>query len=153
MHIVRGRESGPADDGNGLAVILISQAITRRYWLGRDPLGELLKIAGFRSWTESRCAIIGVAEDAPISQLGEIPEPYMYLPFHFSQLGEITFVRETHQNAMSVARGARRILAHADPHLDPFFVTSLPELIRHSAGSYQMGSSHLALCSDVGRLG
>jgi ABC-type antimicrobial peptide transport system permease subunit len=39
---------------------------------------------------------------------------------------------------MSLARPVRDALIHIHPLLDPMMVTSLPELIRYSAGEYQM---------------
>ena len=74
----------------------------------------------------------------------------MYLPFHLSQEGEVTFVVETTQNAMSVAQDARQVLIHVNPLLDPMMVTSLPELIRSSAGTYQMMAE---LASALGVIG
>jgi len=136
--IVRGRGFAPADDRNGPAVIIISQAMVHKYWRDKDPVGHVLHLPSFDHGRDLDARIVGVAEDAPINQIGEIPEPYMYLPFHLSQMGEITFVLETRQNAMSIARDARQVLIHVDPILDPMFITSLPELIRSSSGSYQM---------------
>ena len=91
-----------------------------------------------------------MAQDVPIYQLGEIPEPYMYLPFHLVDYGEITFVIGTRQNAMSMAQDVRQVLIHANPLLDPMMVTSLPELIRYSAGNYQMMAE---LVSALGLIG
>jgi len=42
------------------------------------------------------------------------------------------------------------VLIHANPLLDPMFVTSLPELIRYSAGNYQMMAE---LVSALGLIG
>jgi putative ABC transport system permease protein len=91
-----------------------------------------------------------VTEDAPINRIGEIPEPYMYLPFHLSQMGEIAFIVETHQNAMSMAQDVRQVLIHANPLLDPMMVTSLPELIRYSAGNYQMMAELVSALGFIG---
>jgi ABC-type antimicrobial peptide transport system permease subunit len=51
---------------------------------------------------------------------------------------------------MSMAQDARQVLIHANPLLDPMFVTSLPELIRYSAGNYQMMAE---LVSALGLIG
>ena len=94
--------------------------------------------------------IVGVTEDAPINQIGEIPEPYIYMPFHFSQMGEITFALETKQTAMSLAQSTRQVLIHTNPLLDPMMVTSLPELIRYSAGNYQMMAELVSALGFIG---
>jgi predicted permease len=153
--ILRGRGFSAADDTNGPPVVIVSSAMAQKYWPGQDPIGQVVKLPGFSTnddgkGTDLEARIVGVAQDVPIYQLGEIPEPYMYVPFHFVDYGEITFVIGTHQNAMSMAQDARQVLIHANPLLDPMMVTSLPELIRYSAGNYQMMAE---LVSALGLIG
>ena len=152
--ILRGRGFTTADDANGPPVVIINQSMARKYWPGRDPIGQLVRLPGFGNGIDRgatlEARVVGVAENAPINQIGEIPESYMYLPYHLSQMGEITFVLQTRQNAMAIARDARQVLIHANPLLDPMFVTSLPELIRYSAGNYQMMAE---LVSALGLIG
>lgn len=151
--IVRGRGFTAADDANGPPVLIISQAMARKYWgqtPNQDPIGQWVRLPRFNNGNDVNARIIGVAEDAPVNQMGEIPEPYLYLPFHLSQLGEITFVLETGQSAMAVAQEARQVLIHADPLLEPMFVTSLPELIRHSSGNYQMLAELVSALAIIG---
>jgi hypothetical protein len=94
--------------------------------------------------------VVGVAENAPINQVGELPEPYMYIPFRFSDMGEATFVVETAQNAMAMAQDARQVFIHANPLLDPMFITSMPELIRYSTGSYRMMAELVTVLGGIG---
>jgi predicted permease len=152
--IVRGRGFTPADDADGPPAVIVSQAMARKYWPDRDPIGQTVLLPGFGNGAERGAAlearIIGVAEDAPIENFGEIPEPYMYLPFRLSHFGEITFVVGTHQNAMSIAQNARQTLIHANPLLDPMLVTSLSELIRYSAGNYQMMAELVSALGFIG---
>ncbi len=148
--VVRGRGFTAADDVNGPPVVLISQAMARKYWPSRDPLGQIVRLPGFSKGSDLEARIVGVAEDAPISHIGEIPEPYMYIPFHLSQMGEITFAMETKQNAMSVAEAAREALIRTDPVLNPIMETSLPELIRYSAGNYQMMAELVSVLGFIG---
>ena len=138
--ILRGRGFVEADDRPGPAVILVSRSMAQKYWPGQDPIGQTIELIGYSdgSLPNTAARIIGVTEDAPLNQIGEIPEPYIYMPFHLSQMGEITFALETRQNAMSLAQSTRQLLIHTNPLLDPMMVTSLPELIRYSAGNYQM---------------
>jgi hypothetical protein len=114
--------------------------MARKYWPDKGPIGQVVQLIGFNTGPSANidARIVGVTEDAPINQIGEIPEPYIYMPFHLSQMGEITFALETKQNAMSLAQSTRQLLIHTNPLLDPMMVTSLPELIRYSAGNYQM---------------
>jgi len=149
--VVRGRGLTAADDAAGAPVVLINQTMARKYWPGQNPLGQVVRLAA--SKVDAR--VVGVTEDAPIVQIGEMDEPYLYVPFglylsHLSNMGEITFALETKQNAMSMAQSVRQVLIHTDPLLDPMMVTSLPELIRYSAANYQMMAE---LVSALGLIG
>ena len=153
--VIRGRGFTPADDQTGPAAVLIDRAMAEKYWPGRDPIGQVVRLPGFSNGIDNQATnldarVIGVTEDAPINRIGEIPEPYMYLPFHLSQMGEITFVVETRQNAMFIAQDARQVMIHANPLLDPMMVTSLPELIRYSAGNYQMMAELVSALGFIG---
>lgn len=148
-HIVRGRGFTQADDQNGPPVVVINQAMAQKYWPDQNPIGQIVNLAGsVQGAGEAR--IVGVAENAPINQIGELPEPYLYLPFHFSGMGEVTFAMQTGVKAMSLAQPARQALIHIHPLLDPMMVTSLPELIRYSSGNYQMMAE---LVSALGLIG
>ena len=153
--VVRGRGFTPADDRNGPPVVLIDLAMAEKYWPGQNPIGQIVRLPGFGNGvdgkgSELQARIVGVTENAPINQIGEIPEPYMYLPFHFSQMGEVTFVLQTGPNAMSMAQTLRDTLIHIHPLLDPMFVTSLPELIRYSAGNYQVMAELVSVLGFIG---
>jgi putative ABC transport system permease protein len=150
--ILRGRGFTASDDQNGPPVILISRSMAEKYWPGGNPIGEFVKFVGFNTGPKPglEARVIGVTEDAPINQIGEISEPYIYMPFHLSQMGEITFALSTKQDAMSLAQVTRQVLIHENPLLDPMMVTSLPELIRYSAGNYQMMAELVTALGLVG---
>jgi len=149
--VVRGRSITAADNADGPTVVVINQAMADKYWPGRNPLGQVVRLT--QSNTDAR--VVGVTENAPINLIGEIAEPYLYVPFHQYQLhlldmGEITFALQTKQNAMSMAQPVRQVLIHINPLLDPMMVTSLPELIRFSAGEYQMMAEMVSALGLIG---
>ena len=147
--VIRGRGFIQADDQNGPAVVVINQAMAQKYWPGQDPIGQVVNLSGsFRGMGEAR--IVGVSENAAINQIGEIPQPYIYVPFHYSDFGEVTFAMQTGMNAMSLARPARDALVGIHPLLDPMMVTSLPELIRYSAREYQVMAELVTALGFIG---
>jgi predicted permease len=149
--IVRGRGFVASDDHGGSIVVVINQTMAQKYWPGSDPIGQTVHLAG----ANLDAHVVGVAENAVINQIGELPEPYLYIPFEqyanrMSNMGEITFVLRTGPNAMSLAQDVRQILIHTDPLLDPMMVTSLPELIRYSSGNYQMMAELVSALGFIG---
>jgi len=153
-HILRGRGFTATDDENGPPVTIVSQTMARKYWPDVDPIGQVIKLPNlggtFGKGTNVEARVIGIAEDIPINQIGETPEPYMYLPFHLMSYGEITFVVGTRQNAMSVAHDARQALIHVNPLLDPMMVASLPELIHYASGNFQMMAELVSALGFIG---
>jgi predicted permease len=148
--ILRGRGFTEADDKDGPPTLIVSETMAKKFWGGRDPIGQTVRLTQFQKGADLDALVIGVAMDAPINTIGEIPEPYMYLPFRFSPFGELTLVVETGQNAMSLAPAARQVMIRTNPMLDPMFVSSLPELIRYSAADYQTMAE---LVSALGLIG
>ena len=150
--VVQGRGISQADNTTGPPVVVVSEAMARRYWPGGNAIGETVRLPHFSNGKDLELKVVGVAEDAPINQVGELPEPYMYIPFRFSDMGEVTFVVETAQNAMAMAQDARQVFIHANPLLDPMFITSMPELIRYSTGSYRMMAELVTVLGGIGLL-
>ncbi len=147
--IVRGRGFTTADDQSGPPAVLINQAMAQTFWPGQNPIGQVVKLTGsMQGAGEAR--VVGVTENAPINAIGELPEPYLYVPFRFSEMGEVTFALKSGMNAMSLAQPVRQALIHIHPLLDPMMVTSLPELIRYSAGEYQMMAELVTALGFIG---
>jgi predicted permease len=147
--VMRGRGFTHEDDQNGPPVVLINQTMAQKFWPGQNPIGQVVHLGGaFKNVGDAR--IIGVTENAPIQQIGELPEPYLYLPFHYSDMGTVTFALETGPDAMSLARSARDVLIHIHPLLDPMMTTSLPELIRYSSGQYQVMAELVVALGIIG---
>jgi len=149
--IVRGRGFIEADNADAPLTVLVNRTMAQKYWSGQEPIGQVVRLTD----GDVDARVVGITEDAPIVQIGEIPEPFLYIPFqqykaHLSNMGEVTFVLGTGQNAMSIAQEARRVLIHANPLLDPMMVSSLPELIRYSAGSYQMMAELVSALGFIG---
>jgi predicted permease len=152
--IVRGRGFIETDAQDAPGAVIINQAMAQKYWAGQDPIGQIVKMRGWSNGT-GEARVIGVAENAPINRIGELPEPYLYLSYeqyaaHMSTMGEITFALRTAVNAMSLAQPARQVLIHTHPLLDPMMVISLPELIRYSAGEYQMMAELVTALGFIG---
>jgi len=57
-------------------VVIVSEAMARRFWTDGDAVGWLVRRRGpDPSWL-----VVGVASDAKVTQLGESPRKMIYLP-------------------------------------------------------------------------
>jgi putative ABC transport system permease protein len=80
--IVRGRGFTERDDAAGQPVVVINQALARKYWKDGDPIGHRLIIgAGMGpDFAQPPREIIGVAGDARDGGLNNDPEPETFVP-------------------------------------------------------------------------
>jgi putative ABC transport system permease protein len=153
--VLRGQSITDVEDESGPMTVLINRTMADKYFSGSDPMGQIIQIDSGTAAGFVDARILGVTEDAPIDHIGEMPEPFLYVPFHqyatkLSNMGELTFVLATAPNAMSLAQPVRQALIHVNPLLDPMFVTSQPELLRYSAGNYQMMAELVTALGFIG---
>jgi predicted permease len=76
MHtpILSGRDFDPSDETATQRYVIINEAMARRYWMGRDPLGTNIRMGG------ADCQVVGVAQTGKYHSLGEDPLPFLFLP-------------------------------------------------------------------------
>ena len=76
MHtpLLSGRDFEASDETAPQRYVIINDAMARRYWSGRDPLGTKIRVG------DSECRVIGVAQTGKYQNLSETPLPYMFLP-------------------------------------------------------------------------
>jgi putative ABC transport system permease protein len=79
MPLVRGRPFGAADTAAGRPVVIVNEALARRYFGAADPIGRLIG-TGFDGLKPIR-EIVGVVADAHDRGLQTAPFPTAYLPF------------------------------------------------------------------------
>jgi putative ABC transport system permease protein len=72
--IVRGRAFSREEERAGELTVVVSEQFGRQFFPGHDALGALVNVAN----TPHR--IVGIAQDAVVNEIGEDPQPYMYLP-------------------------------------------------------------------------
>jgi len=80
--ILRGRNFTEHDDGSAPGVVIINEAMAKKYWPNADPLNDRLVIgAGVGPvFVEPARQIIGVAGDMRGNGLNREPSPTMYIP-------------------------------------------------------------------------
>ena len=64
-------------EGEVPSVVVINETIARRFWEGRDPVGDTVTMAG----GGPTATVVGVVADSNYYNLGEDPLPHLYLPF------------------------------------------------------------------------
>jgi len=130
--VVAGREFVPTDDEHGLPVALVNQTLARTIWGDADPIGRIVGRGD-----EVRFTVIGVVRDARYYDLGESPQPQVYLnPFQFSRPQLSLLVRTTGAPG-DLAAAAVRALREIDPALVVGRPTLLADVVDNELRPYR----------------
>ena len=136
--IVRGRGISDGDSRNAPPVMVVSEAMARALWPGRDPIGQCVKVNAL----SAPCAtVVGVANNIKVQQLGDDPALLYYLSaeqWHPDRGG--LFVR-TRGSATGASESIRRELQRAMPGASYITVTPLSEIIGHETRSWELGAT------------
>jgi len=126
--ILRGRDFSPQDAADSQPVVVINEALAKRYWPRRDPLGKRLKIAG--KWA----TVVAVARTTNYYDLNEPPQPFIYLPLYQFYSSEATIHVRTAGDPLRSAAAVKQAIHQLNSDLPFFNVAALDERIQ--AGSF-----------------
>ncbi len=74
--LVRGRAIAETDRTDTTPVAVINEAFAARFWPGVDPIGR--RASFFND--PLRREVVGIVRDVAVNQLGEAPQPFIYVP-------------------------------------------------------------------------
>jgi putative ABC transport system permease protein len=107
----RGRDFTDADRDGAPDVVLVNEALARRYWPNRDPIGQQI---GY-PWESDWMTIVGVVGSVAEKSIGD-PDTTMtiYRPFLQAPSVNMTLVVKSNASDAAIATGVRRIVASID---------------------------------------
>ncbi len=125
--IARGREFEAQDTPDAPGVVIVNEAFVRRYWPGRDGLGERIV-----TWDQGReaqrpFAVVGVARDGKYGSLGEDPKPFVFYPQSQLYRSELAVVVRAQGDPKALAATLRREVKALDATLPVYDVKTLTE--------------------------
>jgi len=121
--LARGRGFTVQDAPGGRLVVVVNEAFVRRYWPGRDGLGERLVLP----WREGEVEleVVGIARDGKYASLGEEPTPYIFYPHRQLYRSQMAVVVRTEGDPAAFTPEARRLVAGLDATLPVYEVKTL----------------------------
>jgi predicted permease len=121
--LARGRGFTRQDAPGTRPVVVVNEAFVRRYWPGRDGLGESLVLP----WHEGEVAmeVVGIARDGKYNSLGEAPVPYVFYPQRQLYRSQMAVVVRTRGDVASLLPEVRRQVQALDPTLPVYDVKTL----------------------------
>jgi macrolide transport system ATP-binding/permease protein len=123
--ITRGRHFTDADSGAGSPVAIINETLARRYWPGQDPIGRQLSFVG----DAVRRQIVGVTRTVNYDQIGEAPQPCVYLPLAQNFTDLVVLHVRTKADPAPVMTAVQREVQTIDANLDVGDVRTIQKVI------------------------
>ena len=130
--LVQGREFGSSDTAIGPKVAIINEAMARRFFANRSPIGARFAF-GAGDKVHPDIEIVGVVKDSKHAKVRDKVGPLVCLPYsQFKTVGNITFYVKTRQDLGAVATSLRREVQRLDGNLPVFDLKTLEGQIGES---------------------
>ena len=139
--IVQGRAFDRRDTPESPRVIVVSEALARRYFPGESPIGQRLRL---RDQSGPALEIVGVARDYNQRALGERPRPVIHLARSQRFSPSASFLVRVNENAAARTREVESILRGLDPNLVLLEMGPVDHLMATSLLPVSLGSALLA---------
>ncbi len=146
--VVRGRMIGDADTANRAYVAAINESFVRKYFAGRNPVGQQLDLGGETTGMPGPYTIIGVIGDQVDTSAAQAPQPLLMLPYEqipssslfYPALVKtmVTFVVKTRAD-VDVAAEARAVVRGAAPQLALDHFRTLRQAVDESNFNARLG--------------
>jgi putative ABC transport system permease protein len=149
LRTTAGRVLESRDDFNGPLAMVINQRFVEKYFAGRDPLGERVRIGGSDSGLTY--AVVGVVDDVRHNALTREVKAQFYVTLaHFARapgntLRSMTLVVRTDQNPRSLIAPLRAVIREIDPRLPVFDVRTMEEVVGTSIAEPRFAMELLGL--------
>jgi putative ABC transport system permease protein len=143
-HLVRGREFKDLDLPSKTPVVIINDAMARRFWPDQDPVGRSIQI------DKTDCQIVGVVESGRYVNLHEPVQPYLFLPFNQVFSAECLLFVETAGDPRAFVHDILKGTAAVDKHLPIVSAVTLRDYMREVLSEER---SMAALLSGLSILG
>lgn len=114
MRLERGRFFGPQDVPNGTPTAVVSEALARAAWPGRNPIGQQLSLGlsnAHRKWY----TVVGVVADTRFRGLTQAPRPAVYVSAPGEAFVGVWLAVRTRGNPRSMLPALTRIVRDIDP--------------------------------------
>ena len=148
IQLLSGRTFNDDDREGGMPVLVINQALARKFWPGVDPLGKRIRWGG---WGVEWLTVIGVVADVRASSLEKEPEPSSYMPiFQIPRTRRnVVFVARTSGDANALISSIRERLRSVDDELPVYDVRTMTSVISESVSQRRFAMLLISIFAGV----
>jgi putative ABC transport system permease protein len=135
IRLVAGRDFTENDNPNSPPVVIVNEALARRFFPDQNPIGKHVRPGvgnGYPPGQEPMREIVGVAGNVKQSDLGTEPFPEIYAPLAQSPFDSMIIVVRTRSDPRTIVEPARRAVASIDRQLPLYHVLTLDQYFADS---------------------
>jgi predicted permease len=119
-----GREFTDADNAQSPKVVIVNQALARRYWPNENPVGKHIMVG-----RQTASEIVGVAVDVKNRGLALDAAPQLYLPFPQLPWGNMNLLVRTTANPNAMVSAVRAQVAAVDSDQPVTNIQTVDEIV------------------------
>jgi predicted permease len=139
--VSRGRTFNDGDRKETAAVAIASEAMVKQHWPNEDAIGKRFHFIGDMTLRE----IVGVAANSVVNEVGEEPQPIVFLPMAQDYVPAATLHVRTAGNPENVVATTRVALQSLDANLAITNVFTIEQILSQALWAPRMGGILLAL--------
>ena len=123
--LLNGREFSEADSSTSPKVAIINEAMARRFFAARNPIGLHFGFGGGKD-VKLDTEIVGIVKDSKNTDVKTAARPFVFVPYAQSEhAGNATFYVRTNQDPVTLSGTVRNLIAGFDDNLPVYGVKTL----------------------------
>jgi putative ABC transport system permease protein len=146
----KGRVFTDQDRADTTPVVVVNEAMARRFWPGQDAVGKRIRWGGWNP-PEGWLTIAGVVADVKFSTLEAESPPTVYMPvFQIPRIRrDAVFIARTTADPSTLAAAMRREIAAVDADLPVYDVRTMNQVIAESVAQRKFTMGLLAIFASA----
>ena len=148
--LLRGRNFSEAELREAKRVILINEALARKYFPNEEPIGQRLDVAMFE--TPVITEIVGIVGNVKYDSLIEETPPAVYFPHPELAYPFMTFVLRTDGDPAAIAPAVQREIRALDPNQPISDVRTMEQVMSEAVSRSRFNTLLLALFAGLATL-
>lgn len=161
--LLRGRAFEETDTGNSSRVLIINDAMAKKYWPKQDPIGQVVTIGKGLGpqFEEPSRLVVGVVGDAQETSLSDKLGPVMYVPA--SQMTEgltalansvlpLSWVIRTEMDPLALRAAVEQGIRSVDPQIPIAQVRSMEQVLSESVARQDFNMLLLSIFAGIALL-
>jgi len=142
--VVKGRVFTNSDEQKTVPVVVIDEALAKRYFGTQDPVGHRIKPGG-RASNAPWSTVVGVVGNIKSDGFDQPDQPHIYFPILQRPAKAMAVYLQTGPYPMSLAKSLRDQVQSVDPNLPVFGERTLETVVADSLGQRRFAMQVVAL--------